>query len=95
MSAIVSASELRSVLGVSSSLYNDAYLGRHNRHSEGLVILPLLVSEFLSGYESQARSRMSLTYYTTLHTITSWDRVLSSHLTATFNGTYTVTAVDG
>ncbi len=41
MPSIVTASQLRSVLGVSSSLYNDAYLDGIIDTAEG-VILPLL-----------------------------------------------------
>ena len=43
MPAIVTAAQLRQILGVSSSLYNDAYLNDIIDTSEG-VILPLLVS---------------------------------------------------
>jgi len=41
MPAVITASDLRSVLGVSSSLYNDAYLNEIIETAEG-VIIPLL-----------------------------------------------------
>ena len=43
MPSIITASELRSVLGVSSSLYNDAYLNQIIDTAE-TVILPMLVT---------------------------------------------------
>ena len=43
MPTIITASELRSVLGVSSALYNDAYLNQIIDTAE-LVILPMLVT---------------------------------------------------
>jgi hypothetical protein len=43
MPTIITASELRSVLGVSSSLYNDAYLDQIIDTAES-VVLPMLVS---------------------------------------------------
>jgi hypothetical protein len=43
MPTIVTATELRTILGVSSSLYSDAYLGDIVDASENLV-LPMLVT---------------------------------------------------
>jgi len=43
MPTIITASELRSVLGVSSALYNDAYLNQIIDTAE-TVILPMLVT---------------------------------------------------
>jgi len=43
MPSIISASELRAVLGVSSSLYSDSYLNEIIDTSEG-IILPMLVT---------------------------------------------------
>ncbi len=43
MPSIVTAAQLRAVLGVSSSLYNDAYLDEIINTSEA-VILPMLVA---------------------------------------------------
>ena len=43
MPTIVTAAELRTILGVSSSLYSDAYLGDIVDASENLV-LPMLVT---------------------------------------------------
>ena len=43
MPSIITASELRAIIGVSSSLYNDAYLEGIIDSAEG-VILPMLVT---------------------------------------------------
>jgi len=43
MPTIITATELRAVLGVSSALYNDSYLNEIIDTAEG-VILPMLVS---------------------------------------------------
>ena len=58
MPTIVTATELRTILGVSSSLYNDAYLNDIVDASENLV-LPMLVTfqskinfEFMGGFLS-------------------------------------------
>jgi len=44
MPAIVTAAELRTVLGVSSSLYSDAYLEGIIDSAEG-VVLPMLTAD--------------------------------------------------
>ena len=92
--SLVTPSELRSVLGVSSSLYNDAYLQKIIDTSE-LVILPLLVS-----YSSSVTNRRIASNVATLVTNTPHNYIVGSSgvvsgVDATFNGTYTVTAVDG
>ena len=92
--ALVTPSELRSVLGVSSSLYSDAYLTKIIDTSE-LVILPLLVS-----YSSAVTNRRIASNVATLLTNTPHNYIVGSSVVvagvdATFNGTYTVTGVDG
>ena len=92
--SLVTPSELRSVLGVSSSLYSDAYLQKIIDTSE-LVILPLLVS-----YSSAVTHRRIASNIATLETNTPHNYIVGSsvvvaNVDATFNGTYTVTAVDG
>jgi hypothetical protein len=92
--SLVTPSQLRSVLGVSSSLYNDAYLEKIIDTAE-LVILPLLVS-----YSSAVTHRRIASNVATLETNTPHNYIVGSsvvvaNVDATFNGTYTVTAVDG
>ena len=90
--SLVTPSELRSVLGVSSSLYSDAYLQKIIDTSE-LVILPLLVS-----YSSAVTNRRIFSNVATLTTNTPHNYIVGSSVVvsgvdATFNGTYTVTAI--
>jgi len=82
------------VLGVSSSLYNDTYLQKVIDTSE-LTILPLLVS-----YSSAVTHRKIASNVATLTTNTPHNYIVGSSavvsgVDATFNGTYTVTVVDG
>jgi len=90
--SIVTPSELRSVLGVSSSLYNDTYLQKVIDTSE-LTILPLLVS-----YSSAVTDRRIASNVATLTTNTPHNYIVGSSVVvaigdATFDGTKTVTAV--
>ena len=90
--SIVTPSDLRSVLGVSSSLYNDAYLQKIIDTSE-LVILPLLVS-----YSSAVTDRRIASNVATLFTNTPHNYIVGSSVVvaigdAVFDGTKTVTAV--
>ena len=92
--SIVTPSDLRSVLGVSSSLYSDTYLQKVIDTSE-LTILPLLVS-----YSSAVTHRRIASNVATLNTNTPHNYIVGSSVVvsgvdATFNGTYTVTVVDG
>lgn len=90
--SIVTPSELRSVLGVSSSLYSDAYLQKVIDTSE-LTILPLLVS-----YSSAVTHRQISSNVATLTTNTPHNYIVGSGVVvaigdATFDGTKTVTDV--
>jgi len=92
--SIVTPSELRSVLGVSSSLYNDTYLQKVIDTSE-LTILPLLVS-----YSSSVTYHRRLSNVATLETNTPHNYVVGSSVVVAighqgFDGTKTVTAVNG
>ena len=91
---LVTPSELRSVLGVSSSLYNDAYLTKIIDTSE-LVILPLLVS-----YSSAVTYHRRASNVATLTTNTPHNYIVGSSAVVsighqTFDGTKTVTAIGG
>jgi hypothetical protein len=91
MPTIITATELRSVLGVSSALYNDAYLDGIIDTAEG-VILPMLVS-----YKSPIQ-KVSLTdnvaTFTTLgiHEFTEGQSVVIAGCGSPYNGTRTILA---
>ena len=92
--SIVTPSELRSVLGVSSSLYSDAYLQKVIDTSE-LTILPLLVS-----YSSAVTYHRRASNVATLTTNTPHNYIVGSSAVVsighqTFDGTKTVTAIGG
>ena len=90
--SIVTPSELRSVLGVSSSLYNDTYLQKIIDTSE-LVILPLLVSYSSAVTNRKISSNVATLTTNTPHNYIVGSSVVVSSVDATFNGTYTVTTV--
>ena len=89
--AIITAAQLRQVLGVSSSLYSDAYLDEIIGSAEQ-VILPLLTAN------QTAVAGVYLTddvaYYVTQrpHGFVEGQSVVCSGIVpATFNGTFTIT----
>jgi hypothetical protein len=93
MPSVITAAQLRSVLGVSSSLYNDAYLEQIIDSGEA-VILPMLVS-YSSGVDYHERKNN----VAKLWTVRPHDFVVGSSVViaighAGFNGTQTVTVVD-
>ena len=94
MPSIVTASSLRSVLGVSSALYNDAYLQKIIDTSE-LVILPLLVSYSSAVTHRSIQSNVATLTTNTPHNYIAGSSAVVTGVDATFNGTYTVTATDG
>ena len=92
MPSIVSASQLRQVLGVSVSLYSDAYLDGIIASSEQ-VILPLL-----NAYQSAIAGvylSNNVAYYITQrphHFVEGQSVVISGCVPSLFNGTITVTS---
>lgn len=92
MPNIVTASQLRSVLGVSSSLYSDAYLEGIIDTSEA-VILPMLVANTaaISHYEL----KLNVAYYYTQrqHNFVAGQSVIVAGLPAPFSATVTVVDV--
>jgi len=89
MPTIITASELRSVLGVSSSLYNDAYL-------EGIIdtaentILPMLVT-FKSPIQKTSLTSNVATFTTLgIHEFTEGQSVVIAGCGSPYNGTRTV-----
>jgi hypothetical protein len=92
MPEIVTASQLRAVLGVSSSLYDDAYLDDIIDSCEA-ILLPMLVT-----YKSpiaQVKRENGVATFTTQgdHPFSVGQSVVITGINATFNGTHTITAV--
>ena len=91
MPSIVTASQLRSVLGVSSALYSDAYLDDIIDTSEG-VILPLLTAHSVA--VTYVEIETNVAYFTTQMAhqfVEGQSIILAGIVPATFNGTRTVT----
>lgn len=90
MPSIVTASQLRSILGVSSSLYDDTYLNDILDTSEGLI-LPMLVT-FASDIK-KVELTDNIAYFTTstIHEFTEGQSVIITGCGSPFNGTRTVT----
>ena len=91
MPSIITAASLRSVLGVSSSLYSDAYLDEIIGSAEG-VILPMLTANQAAIAEVYLTSNVA--YYVTQrpHYFVEGQTVVASGIVpTTFNGTITIT----
>ena len=91
MPAIITASQLRTVLGVSVSLYSDAYLESIIDASEQ-VILPLLTANQAAVAEVYLTANVA--YYVTQRPhrfVTGQSVVVTGCVPSTFNGTITVT----
>jgi hypothetical protein len=90
MPSIVTAAQLRSVLGVSESLYNDAYLNEIINTSEA-VILPMLVAN-TSAVNAYKLTANVATYYTArAHHFVPGQSIIVAGLPAPFTATVTVT----
>ena len=91
MPSIITAASLRTVLGVSSSLYSDAYLDEIIGSAEG-VILPMLTANQAAIAEVYLTSNVA--YYVTQrpHYFVEGQTVVASGIVpTTFNGTITIT----
>jgi hypothetical protein len=92
MPSIVTATQLRAILGVSSSLYNDAYLDDIIDTTES-VILPMLVT-YASPIQAAELSDDIATIDTQgEHPFSVGQSVVIAGVSATFNGTKTITDV--
>ncbi len=89
MPSIITASELRSVLGVSSALYSDSYLNDIIDTSEA-VILPLLTT--FSSPVAKVSLTSNVATFTTIgiHEFTEGQSVVIAGCGSPFNGTRTV-----
>jgi len=91
MPTIITAAQLRAVLGVSSSLYNDAVLDDCIDAAE-IVILPMLTT-FSVPIQSVSLTDNIATFETTLpHEFTEGSSVVIAGCGSPFNGTRTVNA---
>ena len=93
MPTIITASELRSVLGVSSSLYNDAYLDQIIDTAES-VVLPMLVSYASPIGGLQLISNEAYVYTVGRHVFNEGQSVVISGCGAPFDGTRVVKSVN-
>lgn len=91
--SLVTPSQLRSVIGVSASLYNDAYLQKVIDTAE-LTVLPLLESYSSSVTYKRISSNVATLTTNTPHNYIVGSSVVIASIDATFNGNQTVTAVD-
>ena len=92
MPAIITASQLRSVLGVSSSLYDDAYLNDIIDTAEQ-VILPLLIQNSTAIVEYELKDNVAIFYTRRVHTFVVGQSIVVTGLPAPFTATHTITKV--
>jgi hypothetical protein len=92
MPAIVTASQLRTVLGVSVSLYSDAYLDEIINTSEA-VILPMLVANTSAIQSYKLDLNVAYFYTQRDHHFVAGQTVIVTGLPAPFTATHTVVSV--
>ena len=92
MPNIVTASQLRAVLGVSSALVSDATLEQYIDTAEA-VILPMLIQNSTGIGSYELKSNVATFYTIKEHGFVDGQSVVISGLPAPFSGTFTVTAV--
>lgn len=90
MPTIVTATELRTILGVSSSLYSDAYLNDIIDTSEN-IILPMLVTYSAPINKVALKDNVAYIHTSTIHEFSVGQSVVISNVGSPFNGTFTVT----
>jgi hypothetical protein len=89
---IITATQLRSVLGVSSSLYNDAYLDQILDTAES-VVLPMLVTYASPIGGIQIRDNIATAFTVGRHVFNVTQQVVISGCGSPFDGTRTITSV--
>lgn len=90
MPTIVTATQLRNILGVSSSLYDDTYLNQIINTSEN-VILPLLVTYSTRIDKVALSSNVAYFHTSTPHEFSLGQSVVITGCGSPFNGTVTIT----
>lgn len=89
MPSIVTAAQLRAVLGVSTSLYNDAYLNEIVNTSEA-VILPMLVANTTAVDSYKLTNNVAYFYTLRPHHFVAGQSVIVTGLPSPFSATHTV-----
>jgi hypothetical protein len=92
MPAIITASQLRSVLGVSSSLYSDAYLDEIIDTAEQ-VILPLLIQNSTAVIEYELKSNVATFFTRRTHPFVVGQSIVITGLPAPFSASHTLTVI--
>jgi hypothetical protein len=92
MPNIITASQLRSVLGVSSSLYDDAYLNDIIDTAEQ-AILPLLIQNSTAVVEYKLEANVATFYTRRVHTFVVGQSIVVTGLPAPFTATHTLTEI--
>ena len=92
MPVIVTASQLRTVLGVSVSLYSDSYLDEIINTAEA-VILPMLVANTSAIQSYKLESNVAYFYTERNHHFVAGQSVIVTGLPAPFTATHTVVTV--
>jgi hypothetical protein len=92
MPAIITASQLRSVLGVSSSLYSDSYLDDIIDTAEQ-AILPLLIQNSTAVIEYELEANVAKFYTRRTHPFVVGQSIVITGLPAPFTATHTLTVV--
>jgi hypothetical protein len=92
MPAIITASQLRSVLGVSSSLYSDSYLDDIIDTAEQ-AILPLLIQNSTAVIEYELEANVAKFYTRRTHPFVVGQSIVVTGLPAPFTATHTLTVV--
>jgi len=90
--SIITVASLRSTLGVSSSLYNDAYLQDVIDAAEG-TLLPLLVQNSIAITSFKLKDNVATFYSRDAHNFVAGDSVIVTGLPSPFTATHTVTGV--
>jgi hypothetical protein len=89
MPSVITAAQLRSVLGVSSSLYNDQYLEQIIDSGEA-VILPLLVANQVAVDAYKLENNVAYFYTARLHDFVIGQSIVVAGLPSPFSATFTV-----
>jgi len=92
MPNIITASQLRSVLGVSSSLYDDNYLNDIIDTAEQ-AILPLLIQNSTAVVEYELKDNVAIFYTRRVHTFVVGQSIVVTGLPAPFTATHILTVV--
>lgn len=92
MPNIITAAQLRSVLGVSSSLYSDGYLDDIIDTAEQ-AILPLLIQNSTAIVEYKLDANVATFYTRRVHTFVEGQSIVVTGLPAPFTAAHTVTKV--